>query len=116
MSRVRVPDAVSETPLDGTVVVGRIESAEAFTEARKPKLAKLTIDLGDRTVGSAAQLLYNHDVASLPGTQVLCATDLGTVTVAGFESEVLTLGVPDEEGNPVLVTPARDVPPGGQLY
>lgn len=107
---------MSETPLDTTVVVGRIETAEPFTEARKPKLAKLTIDLGDRTVRSAAQLLYTHDVASLPGTQVVCATGLGTVTIAGFESEVLTLGVPDEDGNPVLVTPDRDVPLGGELY
>jgi len=107
---------MSDTPLDSTVVVGRIETAEAFTEARKPKLAKLTIDLGDRTVRSAAQLLYAHDVAELPGTRVLCATGLGTVTIAGFESEVLTLGVPDEDGNPVLVTPDRDVPLGGKLY
>lgn len=113
---VRVPGGVSETPLDSTIVVGRIETAEAFTEARKPKLAKLTIDLGDRTVQSAAQLLYTHDVDTLPGTQVLCATGLGTVTIAGFESEVLTLGVPDEVGNPVLVTPDHDVPLGGTLY
>ena len=107
---------MSESPLDSTVVVGRIEEAEAFTAARKPKLAKLRIDLGDREAGSAAQLLYNHDIDELPGTRVLCATGLGTVNIAGFESEVLTVGVSDEDGNPVLVTPEADVPLGGVLY
>ena len=107
---------MTENLLDGTVVVGRIEAAEAFTEARKPKLAKLRIDLGDREVQSAAQLLYHHTVDELPGTRVLCATGLGTVNIAGYESEVLTLGVPGDDGNPVLVTPEADVPLGGVLY
>jgi tRNA-binding protein len=47
---------------------------------------------------------------------VLCATNLGSVRIAGFKSEVLTVGVPDEEGNPVLVSPDEDVPLGGELY
>ena len=107
---------MSETPLASTIRVGEITDAEAFTEARKPKLCKLRIDLGDREVRSAAQLLYHHDADDLPGRQVLCATGLGTVTIAGFESEVLTVGVPGEDGNPVLVVPDHDVPLGGVLY
>jgi len=74
------------------------------------------IDLGDEKVQSAAQLLYNHDVDELEGTQVLCATGLGTVNIAGFESQVLTLGVPGDDGNPVLVTPDEEVPTGNFLY
>jgi tRNA-binding protein len=31
-------------------------------------------------------------------------------------SEVLTLGVPDAEGNVVLAVPDRDVPLGGKLF
>ncbi|MDZ7747185.1 MAG: tRNA-binding protein [Halobacteriales archaeon] len=104
------------SPLDNEVVVGRIESAEVFETARKPKLAKLEIDLGDETAQSAAQLLYHHDIDDLSGTRVLCVTDLGTVNIAGFTSEVLTVGVPGEDGNPVLVTPSKDVPLGGVLY
>lgn len=105
-----------EPPLDTTVRVGRIDVAEGFPEARKPKLAKLRIDIGDREVQSAAQLLYHHTIDDLPGTRVLCATDLETVNIAGFESEALTLGVPGDDGNPVLVSPAKDVPLGGVLY
>jgi tRNA-binding protein len=101
---------------DTTFAVGEVVAAEAFPEARKPELAKLEIDLGEETVQSAAQTGYNYDPADLVGRQVLCATDLGTVNIAGYESEVLTVGVPDEDGDPVLVGPDEDVPLGGELY
>jgi tRNA-binding protein len=109
---------MAETPLDSTIRVGEVLRAERFEEARKPELFKLWIDLGTGggEVRSAAQLGYHHDVEALPGRQVLCATGLGTVNVAGFVSEVLTVGVPGEDGNPVLVEPAEDVPVGGVLY
>jgi len=102
---------------DTTFAVGEVVAAEAFPEARKPELAKLEVDLGDdEPVQSAAQTGYNYDPEDLVGRQVLCATDLGTVNVAGYESEALTVGVPDEDGNPVLVGPDEAVPPGGELY
>jgi tRNA-binding protein len=107
---------MNETALDSEIKVGEIVEAERFEDARKPKLAKLVIDLGDEKVNSAAQLLYNHEVENLKGKQVLCATGLGEVNIAGFVSEVLTLGVPGEDGNPVLVTPDEDVPLGNLLY
>ena len=102
---------------DTTFAVGEVVDAAAFPEARKPELAKLEIDLGDDdTVQSAAQTGYNYDPEDLVGRQVLCATDLGTVNIAGYESQVLTVGVPDDDGNPVLVGPDDDVPLGGELY
>ncbi|MFB6241902.1 MAG: tRNA-binding protein [Candidatus Nanosalina sp.] len=107
---------MNESALDSKIEVGEIIEAEVFEDARKPKLAKLEIDLGDEKVQSAAQLLYNHEVEELEGTQVLCATGLGEVNIAGFVSEVLTLGVPGEDGNPVLVTPDDEVPLGNLLY
>ena len=107
---------MSDTPFDVTIRVGRIIEAESFTEARKPKLCTLRIDLGDRTVPSAAQLLYRYTPEELVGRQVLCATNLGSVNIAGFTSEVLVVGVPDEAGHPVLVVPDKTVPLGGVLY
>ena len=105
-----------ESPLNVTIKVGTVERAEEFMEARKPKMCKLWIDLGSEVVQSAAQLLYHHSIEELEGKQVLCATDLGEVNIAGFRSQVLTLGVPDDEGDPVLVTPEEKVPDGGLLY
>ncbi len=107
---------MNESALSSEIRVGEILEAEEFEEARKPKMAKLKIDLGDQEVNSAAQLLYNHEVSDLVGAKVLCATGLGEVNIAGFVSEVLTLGVPGEDGNPVLVTPEEEVPKGNLLY
>ena len=96
--------------------IGTVERAEDFSEAEKPEMAKLWIDLGDKKVQSAAQTGYNYEPEELEGRQVLCATDLGNVRIAGFKSEVLTLGVPDEDGNPVLLGPDSQVPEGGEMY
>jgi tRNA-binding protein len=105
-----------ESPFDVTIRVGEVRSAVPFENARKPELVKLEIDLGERVVRSAAQLGYHHAADDLVGRQVLCAVDLGTVNIAGFESEALTVSVPGSDGKPVLVTPDEDVPLGGVLY
>lgn len=106
----------NETALESDIIVGSIIEAERFEECRKEKMVKLVIDLGDEEVRSAAQLLFHHEVDELEGRQVLCAKGLGEVNIAGFVSEVLTLGVPGDDGNPVLVTPEEEVPEGGRLY
>lgn len=107
-----------ENPFDVDIRVGRVLEAEAFPEANKPKMTKLWIDLGDEhgEIQSAAQLDERYDPAALEGRQVLCATNLGSVRVAGFKSEALTVCVPDEEEFPVLVEPDTAVPLGGLLF
>ena len=107
---------MSKGLFDTTFKVGEVKKAEDFSEAEKPKMCKLWIDLGDEKVQSAAQLLYHHSIDELFGKKVLCATNLGEVRIAGFKSEVLTVGVPGRDGNPVLVEPSKDVPVGGKLY
>lgn len=105
-----------ESPFDVTIRVAEVMEAEPFEAANKPEMVKLWLDVGDETLQSAAQLGYNHDPDELVGEQALAVTDLGSVRIAGFESEALTVGVPDAEGNPVLVRPTEDVPVGGELY
>lgn len=107
---------MTESPLDVTLRVGEVTDAEPFPEANKPELLKLRLDVGGESLRSAAQLGYHHDSEELIGRQVLCATELGSVRIAGFESEALTVGVPGPDGNPVLVGPAKQVPNGGALY
>lgn len=105
-----------ESPFDVTIRVAEVTDAEAFTEAKKPKMIKLDLDLGDERLQSAAQLGYHHDAEELVGTMVLCATNLGSLRIAGFKSEALTVSVPGADGNPVLVRPEKSVPLGGTLY
>jgi tRNA-binding protein len=99
------------------VRVGRIVSAEAFPEARKPAF-KLTIDFGPE-IGvkkSSAQITRNHRLEDLPGRLVLAVVNFPPRQIGPLMSEVLTLGVPDADGEVMLIGPARDVPIGGRLY
>jgi tRNA-binding protein len=99
------------------VRVGRIVSAEAFPEARKPAF-KLMIDFGPE-IGmkkSSAQITKNHSLDDLPGRLVLAVVNFPPRQIGPLMSEVLTLGVPDETGEVMLIGPDRDVPIGGRLY
>jgi tRNA-binding protein len=96
--------------------VGRILRAEPNERARKPSY-KLWIDfgpLGEKT--SSAQLRALYRVEDLMGRLVVAAVNLGSRNIAGFTSEVLVLGLPDESGQVVLLAAERDVPPGGRAY
>lgn len=97
--------------------VGRIVGAEPFPEARKPAY-RLTIDFG-ASVGikkSSAQLTTHYRAEELVGRLVLAVVNFPPRQIGPFMSEVLTLGVPDDAGNVVLVVPDRDVPVGGKLF
>ena len=99
------------------VRVGRIVRAEPFPEARKPAY-RLQIDFGP-SLGikkSSAQLTAHYRPEELEGRLVLAVVNFPARQIGPFMSEVLTLGVPDGEGNVVLVVPDRDVPLGGKLF
>jgi tRNA-binding protein len=96
--------------------VGRVLRAEANERARKPAY-KLWIDcgpLGEKT--SSAQLRARYQPEELVGRLVVAAVNLGTRSIAGFQSEVLVLGLPDETGEVVLLAVEREVPLGGRVY
>ena len=96
---------------------GTIVAAQALEGARKPALV-LRIDFGS-TLGvraSTAQLTERYNAPALVGKQVLAVVNLPVKRVAGVASEVLTLGVADEKGAVVLVTPEARVPDGARLY
>ena len=96
--------------------VGRILRAELNERARKPSY-KLWIDFGpEGERRSSAQLAALYTAGELAGRLVVAAMNLGSRNIAGFESEVLVLGLPDAEGRVVLLHPERDVPPGGRVY
>jgi tRNA-binding protein len=97
--------------------VGRIVRAEPFPEARRPAY-RLRIDfgpaIGERT--SSAQLTARYRAEDLVGRRVLAVVNFPPRQIGPFMSEVLTLGVPDDDGKVVLVVPDADVPLGGRLF
>ncbi len=97
--------------------VGRIVQVDSFPEARNPSF-KLQIDFGPE-IGikkSCAQITVNYSEEELLGRQVLAVVNFPPRQIGPVMSEVLTLGVPAEDGSVVLLEPERDVPPGGRLY
>jgi tRNA-binding protein len=96
---------------------GTILSAELFTEARKPAL-KLVIDFGPGigTRKSSAQITRHYAPESLVGKQVVAVVNFPPRQIGPFMSQVLTLGVPDADGEVVLLHPSLPVPNGGRMF
>ena len=97
--------------------VGVIERAEPFPEARKPAI-KLWVDFGAElgVKKSSAQITKHYTVEDLPGRKVVAVVNFPPRQIGPVMSEVLVLGVPDDEGEVVLLTPDKDVPVGGRMY
>lgn len=97
--------------------VGRVLTAEPNAKARKPAYV-LTIDFGPEfgVKVSSAQLTVHYTAEELVGRQIVAVMNFEPRRVAGVKSDVLVLGVPDEDGAVVLLQPARDVPLGGRLF
>ena len=96
--------------------VGRITSVEDFPEARKPAW-KLRIDFGPELgeKRSSAQIT-NYSREELEGSLVVAVVNFPPRQIGPVLSEVLTLGVPDEEGRVILLRPDSDVPLGGRMF
>lgn len=98
--------------------VGKITDVEDFPEARKPSY-KLTIDFGSEigTKRSSVQLVKHYKKEDLIGKLVLGVVNFQPRQIGPFMSEVLTLGVPDENNDCILVVPSKnDAVVGGKLY
>ncbi len=97
--------------------VGVIARAEPFPEARKPAI-RLWVDFGG-DIGirkSSAQITRHYTPDALVGRQVLAVVNFPPRQIGPMVSEVLVLGVPDADGEVVLIGPGHDVPLGGRLF
>lgn len=97
--------------------VGKIVAVEDFPEARKPAY-KLTIDFGPE-IGikhSSAQITQNYTKEELIQTLVMGVVNFPPKQIGPFISEVLTVGVDDQEGKVVLVRPDKGATIGAKLY
>jgi len=95
--------------------VGRIVAVDDFPEARKPSY-RLTIDFGPFGVKrSSAAIRPFYAREELLGRQVVCVVNLPLKPIAGFPSEVLTLGVVERGGRIVLLAPDREAELGGRI-
>jgi tRNA-binding protein len=98
------------------VRVGRIVEVEDFPEARKPAW-KLRVDFGPEIgVRRTSAQITNYAREELEGRLVVGVVNFPPRQIGPVRSEVLVLGVPDEEGRVILLGPDRDVPLGGRMF
>lgn len=97
--------------------VGIIRDAQPLKGARKPAYA-LRIDLGSEfgERSSSAQITALYEPAELIGRRVMCVVNFPPMRIAGFKSEVLTLGVYTDNGVALISPDDRGDPkPGDRL-
>jgi len=97
--------------------VGTVIAAEPFPEARKPAI-KLQVDFGPPlgVKKSSAQLTVHYTPEALVGRQVIAVVNFAPRQIGKFMSEVLVLGLPDQNGAVVLLCPDLQVPSGGKMF
>ncbi|SFL47898.1 tRNA-binding protein [Shimia aestuarii] len=97
--------------------VGTVVRAEPYPEARKPAI-KLWVDFGDEigTRKSSAQITRHYDPDGLVGKQVMAVVNFPPRQIGKFMSEILVLGLPDADGEIVLIGPDGAVPNGGRMH
>lgn len=95
--------------------VGRIIAVEPFPAARNPSW-KVHVDLGTLGKKRSSAQITNYTAEQLVGTFVVCVCNFPPRNIAGFMSEVLILGAPDDSGKIILLSPRGDVAPGEPVY
>ena len=97
--------------------VGTIVSAEVNKSLKKPSMV-LKIDFGEQ-IGikkSSAQLIQNYNIDQLIDKQIAAVINFQPKQIGNIMSEVLVLGFPDEDNQPILISPDKKVKNGGRLY
>jgi len=97
--------------------VGTVIEAEPFPEARRPAY-RLRVDFGPE-IGvrkTSAQVTGHYTLDQLKGRQVAAVVNFPPKQIGKFMSEVLVLGIPDADGEVVLLGVDQDVPNGGRMY
>ena len=97
--------------------LGTIMSAELNNKLQNPSYV-LKIDFGDE-IGvkkSSAQLTKNYNIEQLLGKQIAAVLNFPKKQIGNLISEVLVLGFPDDNNEPILISPDKKLTNGGQLY
>ena len=97
--------------------VGTIIEAKENNLLNKPSLI-LKIDFGKK-IGikkTSAQLKKNYNIEELINKQVAAVLNFKPKQIGNLISEVLVLGFPDQDNEPILITPDKKILDGGKLY
>lgn len=95
--------------------VGRIAEVQPFPRARNPSY-KVAVDFGEADVRWSSAQITNYPTEELIGRLVVCVTNMPARNIAGFRSEILIMGTPDNEGRTMLLQPDRGAIVGSEVF
>ena len=97
--------------------IGTVIEAYEYNELKKPSIV-MKIDFGEKigTKKTSAQLQKYYKANELINKQVIAVINFEPKQIGKITSEVLVLGVPDLESEPILLSPDRPVNNGGKLF
>ena len=97
--------------------IGTVIEAYEYNKLKKPSII-LKIDFGEK-IGikkTSAQLQKYYKSDELINKQVIAVINFEPKQIGKIISEVLVLGVPDLDNEPVLLSPDKSVNNGGKLF
>ena len=97
--------------------IGTVIEAYEYNQLKKPSIV-MKIDFGEK-IGikkTSAQLQKYYKANELINKQVIAVINFEPKQIGKITSEVLVLGVPDTESEPVLLSPDKLVNNGGKLF
>ena len=97
--------------------LGTIISVEFNDKLQRPAFI-LHIDFGAElgVKKSSAQLTKNYKAEQLMYKQIAAVVNFPKKQIGNLISEVLVLGFPDDNNEPILISPDKKLVNGGQLY
>ena len=97
--------------------VGTVIAAEVNNKLKQPSII-LKIDFGEKigTKKSSAQITENYNSENLINRQVAAVINFEPKQIGNLISEVLVLGFPDQNNQPILISPDKNISNGGKLY
>ena len=99
------------------IYVGTIMTAVESNNLKNPSII-LTIDFG-KFIGikkSSAQLRANYNCQDLLNKQIVAVINFPPKQIGNLISEVLVLGFPDDNNQPILISPESRIENGKKLY
>jgi tRNA-binding protein len=94
---------------------GKIVEVEDFTRARNPSY-KVNVDFGELGTRWSSAQITNYAVDDLVGRMVICVVNMPPRNIAGFQSEILIMGVPNDKGETILLQPSHDAVVGSEVF
>jgi tRNA-binding protein len=95
--------------------MGKIVEVKDFPRARNPSY-KVCVDFGDLGQRWSSAQIKNYSEEELMERAVICVVNMPPRNIAGFKSEILIMGVPNEADETILLQPSADAVLGSEIF